>query len=191
MGNPGVGGGSAGDHGPGARVGSKLEFTAKIASSVIFVTDLDRSVEFYRDVFSCEIAIHEQGAALLLTPGGFQIYLMARSNREVHPTGGIGHEFLMWAVDTPEALEHSAQALRDRGHCVDTHTHGGVQFAEDHAPDLRRSVLAHPIPHRLPPPARTYTLITVAHHSVAWRIFSPLRRPHTGLCPTAQATVGV
>jgi len=83
-------------------------------------------------------------------PGGFQIYLMARSDREEHPTGGIGHKFLMWAVDTPEALEHFAQALRDRGHYVDTHTSGGVQFVEGHDPDRIRVVIAHPSPQQRP-----------------------------------------
>ena len=36
-------------------------------------SDLDRSVNFYRDVFECHVALHESEAALLLTPGGFQI----------------------------------------------------------------------------------------------------------------------
>lgn len=142
--------GSIDDHVLDAGAGSDSEFTATIASSVIFVTDLDRSVAFYRDVFSCEVAIHKQSAALLLTPGGFQIYLTARSNREEHPTGGIGHEFLMWAVDTPEALEHFAQALRDGGHYVDTHTSGGVQFVEGRDPDRIRVVIAHPSPQQRP-----------------------------------------
>ena len=37
-------------------------------------TDLDRSVNFYRDVFECHVALHESEAALVLTPGGFQIF---------------------------------------------------------------------------------------------------------------------
>ena len=40
-------------------------------------SDLDRSVNFYRDVFECHVALHESEAALLLTPGGFQIYFRA------------------------------------------------------------------------------------------------------------------
>lgn len=141
---------SAGDHISDASVGSELKFTAKIASALIFVSDLERSVEFYRELFSCEMPIHERDAALLLTPGGFQIYLMAREAGEEHPAGGIGHESLMWAVDTPEALEHFAQRLRDRGHYVDTHTSGGVQFVEGHDPDGIRVVIAHPSPQQHP-----------------------------------------
>lgn len=130
--------------------GDETQFTAKVASSVIFVSDLDRSVQFYRDVFACELVIHEPGAALLLDPDGFQIYLMARGDHEQHPTGGIGHEYLMWAVDTPEALEHFAQALKACGCYVDRHITGGVQFVEGHDPDDIRVVIAHPNPQQVP-----------------------------------------
>ena len=37
----------------------------------------DCAVIFYRDVFECHVALHESEAALLLTPGGFQIYFRA------------------------------------------------------------------------------------------------------------------
>ena len=47
-----------------------MEYTAQVASSVIFVSELDRSVAFYRDVFACEVAIGESDAALLLAPVG-------------------------------------------------------------------------------------------------------------------------
>ena len=53
-------------------------------------SDLDRSVNFYRDVFECHVALHESEAALLLTPGGFQIYFRA------HETPGHAVS-TMWA----------------------------------------------------------------------------------------------
>ena len=51
--------------------------TTTVASTVIRVADLDRSVNFYRDVFCCRVALREPDTALLLTPDGFQIYLHA------------------------------------------------------------------------------------------------------------------
>lgn len=126
------------------------KLTAKVTSSVIFVSDLDRSVKFYRDVFACQLTIRAPDAALLLDPEGFQMYLMARGGREQHPTGGIGHEYLTWAVETPEALEHFAQALKDCDCYVDRHTTGGVAFVEGHDPDGIRVVIAHPSPQHLP-----------------------------------------
>ncbi len=128
----------------------ETEFKIKVASSFIVVSDLDRSVEFYRDVFACDLAVRERDAALLLDSEGFQIYLMARGDREQHPTGGIGHEYLTWAVDTPEALEHFAQALKDCDCYVDRHVSGGVTFVEGHDPDGIRVVIAHPSPQQMP-----------------------------------------
>jgi catechol 2,3-dioxygenase-like lactoylglutathione lyase family enzyme len=126
-----------------------MEHTAQVTSSVLFVSELGRSVAFYCDVFACEVAIQEQDAALLLAPGGFQIYLVARGGRD-HPTGGIGHGFLTWATESPEGLDHFAQALQDRGHYVDTHVSGGVRFVEGHDPDGIRVVVAHPSPRQHP-----------------------------------------
>ena len=34
-----------------------MEHAARVTSSVIFVSDIDRSVDFYRDVFACEVTI--------------------------------------------------------------------------------------------------------------------------------------
>jgi catechol 2,3-dioxygenase-like lactoylglutathione lyase family enzyme len=56
--------------------------TMTVASTVIRVAHLDRSVNFYRDVFCCRVALREPDTALLLTPDGFQIYL--------HSTGRLG-----------------------------------------------------------------------------------------------------
>jgi len=127
-----------------------MKYTAKIASSVVFVSELDRSVVFYRDVFACEVAIRERDAALLLAPGGFQMYLIAKGSRAQHPSGGVGHEFLMWATDSVEGLEHFEQVLRDCGRYSDTHTIGGVRFVEGHDPDGIRVVIAHPSPEQRP-----------------------------------------
>ena len=81
-----------------------MEHAARVTSSVIFVSDIDRSVDFYRDVFACEVTIQNPDAALLLAPGGFQIYLIGHSARTPHPSGGIGPQYLVWAVNSPEDL---------------------------------------------------------------------------------------
>lgn len=127
-----------------------MEYIAKVASSVVFVSELDRSVAFYRDVFACQVALREREAALLLTPGGFQLYLIAKGHEAQHPSGGIGHEFLTWATDSAESLEHFEQVLKDCGSYGDTHTIGGVRFVEGHDPDGIRIVIAHPSPEQRP-----------------------------------------
>lgn len=63
---------------------------------------------------------------------------------------GIGHEFLMWATDSAEGLQHFEQASRDCDRYSDTHTIGGVRFVEGHDPDGIRVVIAHPSPEQRP-----------------------------------------
>lgn len=88
---------------------------ARVTSSVVFVSDLSRSVRFYRDLLSCEVHVEGCGAALLLTPGGFQIYLIARGGRAPHPSGGIGLRHLIWAVDSINELNDLEQDIQARG----------------------------------------------------------------------------
>jgi catechol 2,3-dioxygenase-like lactoylglutathione lyase family enzyme len=127
-----------------------VEHIAKVSSSVVFVQDLDRSIEFYRDVFGCETTILDLNAALLLSPDGFQLYLVARGDRAQHALGGIGIQYLIWAVESADALDHFEQVLNDRGVRTSTHSSGGVDFLTAHDPDNIRVVIAHPSPHSLP-----------------------------------------
>jgi catechol 2,3-dioxygenase-like lactoylglutathione lyase family enzyme len=123
---------------------------ARVTSAVLFVSRLDRSIEFYRDVFSCTATIHERDAALLLAPGGFQIYLIARGINAEHPSGGIGLQYLIWAVDSDAELRDVAQSLRDHAGRTDNYTSGGVTFLAARDPDGIRILVAHPSPEKLP-----------------------------------------
>jgi catechol 2,3-dioxygenase-like lactoylglutathione lyase family enzyme len=127
-----------------------MEPGARITSSVIFVSDVDRSVDFYRDVFACEVTIQTPEAALLLAHGGFQIYLIGRSARTPHPSGGIGLQYLIWAVHSAEVLRELDQALRRHGAVTHTYTSGGVTFVAGRDPDGIRILMAHPGPDQLP-----------------------------------------
>ena len=127
-----------------------MEHAARVTSSVIFVSDVDRSVDFYRDVFACEVTIRKPQAALLLAPGGFQIYLIGRSARTPHPSGGIGPQYLIWAVNSADDLHELEQALRRYGRITHTYISGGVTFIAGRDPDGIRILMAHPGPDRLP-----------------------------------------
>jgi catechol 2,3-dioxygenase-like lactoylglutathione lyase family enzyme len=127
-----------------------MEHPTRVTSSVIFVSDIDRSVDFYQDVFACEVTIREREAALLLAPGGFQIYLIGRSARTPHPSGGIGLQYLIWAVNSAGDLQQLEQALQRYGRYSDTYTSGGVTFLRGRDPDGIRMLMAHPGPDELP-----------------------------------------
>jgi len=127
-----------------------MESTARVTSSVVFVSRLDRSIEFYRDVFSCEVTIHNGSAALLLAPGGFQIYLITHGTGAPHPSGGIGLQYLIWAVESDAKLHQVEQAISQRGGHTNTYTSGGVSFLATRDPDNIRVLVAHPSPEKLP-----------------------------------------
>ena len=127
-----------------------MTYEARITSSVVFVREVSRSVDYYREVFSCTASIENQSAALVVTPAGFQIYLIAKSDRASHPLGGIGHQCLIWTVGSAAELDDLEQVMRDRGHYTFSRTTGGVRFLSTRDPDGIRILVAHPSPEELP-----------------------------------------
>jgi catechol 2,3-dioxygenase-like lactoylglutathione lyase family enzyme len=127
-----------------------MEPAAKVTSTVLFVRELDRSVRFYTGIFGCRTEFDADGGALLLAPGGFQIYLVEKGREAPHPLEGIGTQYLMWGVDTLEGLHQFEEALKSAEGYTDTHTSGGVTFVEGQDPDGIRVVIAHPSPLQLP-----------------------------------------
>jgi catechol-2,3-dioxygenase len=124
--------------------------SAKVASSVLYVSELNRSVSFYRDLFECEVTLRSTEAALLLTGEGFQLYIIERGKHAERHPNGLGHHLLMWATDTPEGLESLKDTLQATGSYIDTHTSGGITFVEGRDPDGLRVVIAHPDPAQKP-----------------------------------------
>ena len=133
-----------------AQPGPASGVSAKVASSLMTVSDLARSVNFYCDVFSCRVALHEQDTALLLTPGGFQIYLHSKGPSRRPRIGATGVQCLMWATDSQEELQRISQRLLSYDVATFSYTEGGVTFVEGCDPDHGRVIVAHPSPSQLP-----------------------------------------
>jgi hypothetical protein len=127
-----------------------VKTTARVTSSVIFVAEVARSVEFYCGLLACTAVIHDPDAALLVGPEGFQIYLIQRGPRAPHHSGGIGPQCLIWAVDSADELTDLEQALRSLGIRTDRDISGGVTFVTGRDPDGIRTMVAHPSPEELP-----------------------------------------
>lgn len=123
---------------------------ATVASSLMTVADLDRSVNFYCNVFGCRVALREQDTALLLTSGGFQIYLHANGPARQRRVDATGVQYLMWATDSPAELERISQRLLAYDVATFSYTENGVAFVEGCDPDHGRIIVAYPSPHRLP-----------------------------------------
>jgi catechol 2,3-dioxygenase-like lactoylglutathione lyase family enzyme len=133
-----------------AQSGPASGVTAKVTSSLMTVSDLARSVNFYCDVFACRLALHEQDAALLLTPGGFQIYLRSKGPSRRPRAGATGIQYLMWATDNQQELLRISQRLFAYDVATFSYTENGVSFVEGCDPDGGRVIVAYPSPNQLP-----------------------------------------
>ena len=135
-----------------AEAGAPAEATPgiRVASSVVRVSDLRRSVRFYADVFGFHVAVREHNVALLVSPSGFQLYLNSIDPSRRHDHGTIGVEFLIWATDSREQLDEIAARLKQHDPTVFVHTEHDITFVEACDPDKTRVVVAYPSPDRLP-----------------------------------------
>jgi len=127
-----------------------MSYEARITSSVVFVREVSRSVEYYREVFGCTASIQNPYSALVITPAGYQIYLIAKGDRTPHPSGGIGVQAMIWTVRTPAELDELEQVMTDGGHQTYSRTTHGVRFLTSRDPDGIRILVAHPSPEELP-----------------------------------------
>ncbi len=124
--------------------------SAKVASWLMQVSQLDRSIDFYCDVFSCTIALREPDAALLLTPDGFQIYLRATESSTQSGIGDLGIQQVMWATDSEAELQRITQRLQFHYPSTYSSTADGVTFVDGCDPDGIRVLVAYPSPKQLP-----------------------------------------
>lgn len=142
--------------------------TTTVASAVMRVAELSRSLNFYREVFGCRIALRESDSALLLTRDGFQIYLHA-TGRPLRPRAApIGIQYLMWATDSHAEFKRVTARLRRQDPDTFTYTERGVTFVEGCDPDHARVIVVYPSPSRLP------------RRSIASRVRGTVRAPRAG-----------
>ena len=125
------------------------EISAHVASCVIRVGELDPSLKFYCDVFSCNVAVRETDMALPVAPNGFHIHLHAVSRRR-RAADTVGIQYLLWATDTESDLQEFAQRLRAYDPAVFSHNENGVTVIEGFDPDGVRVLIGYPSAFQLP-----------------------------------------
>jgi hypothetical protein len=70
-----------------------------VVASVVRGSDVDRSLKFCCDVFSCRVVVREADMAKSLTPKGFEIYPY-KDEFQGRAAGALGLHRLMWATDS-------------------------------------------------------------------------------------------
>jgi catechol-2,3-dioxygenase len=111
----------------------------RLNHAVLYVSDVDRSVAFYRDALGFRTVMSFPGAAFLQAPGStndhdlglFQLSPAAGASQAGRSTVGLYH--LAWEVDTLAELERLAGVLTEAGALAGASDHGTTKslYAKD------------------------------------------------------------
>lgn len=122
----------------------------RLASAIMFVHSLDRSVGFYQELLALDVTVQTNTAALLASPDGFQLYLRSMGTDAAHPLGGIGVQYLIWTADGPDDLRRCERVLRAHSAHVSSQTVDGFTIVEGRGPDNVPVVITYPGPDEVP-----------------------------------------
>lgn len=122
----------------------------RLATAVMFVTDLDRSVDFYHELLGWDVALEDNTVALLVSPEGFQMYLHSRGPRAQHPLGQIGIQYLIWTARDEAELHRCLQVLQATSSHDVTTTIDGFTLVEGRDPDQVPILVTYPGPEDAP-----------------------------------------
>ena len=113
---------------------------ARLNHAVLYVRDLDRSVEFYRRAFGCQEVAREGGVMAFLRAAGtdnhHDLGLMAVGpDAPQPPQRSVGLYHLAWQVPSIEDLAAAAAVLADLGALTGMSDHGATKSLYARDPD--------------------------------------------------------
>ena len=115
----------------------------RLSAAVIFVRELQRSEEFYRQLLALDVEIASAEVVILLGPAGNRLVLRARAGASRMP-GSVGVQYLIWAARDAEDLDRCEKLLKARGALVSTALDHGVTVLEGRDPDNIPVILIYP-----------------------------------------------
>ncbi len=113
---------------------------ARLNHAVLYVRDLDRSVDFYRRAFGFQEVAREGGAMAFLRAAGSQnhhdlgLFGLGPAAGQP-PRGSVGLYHLAWEVPTIEALATARARLTELGALVGESDHGATKSVYGRDPD--------------------------------------------------------
>jgi catechol-2,3-dioxygenase len=113
----------------------------RLNHAVLYVRNVERTIEFYTEALGFEVLTSMRGAAFLRAPGStndhdlgvFQIGEQAQASEAGRRTVGLYH--LAWEVETLADLEGLARTLTERGALVGASDHGTTKSLYATDPD--------------------------------------------------------
>jgi CBS domain-containing protein len=133
----------------------------RLASVVVFVSDLNRSLAFYQSLLRYTITVSDAEAALLAGPNGSQLYLREVGGDPMRLTDGVGPQLVAWTAGGPDDLDRCAKLLQERGAYERRDTSEGFTRLEGRDPDGLPVLITYPGPDRAP------------RHLISPRIYQP------------------
>jgi catechol 2,3-dioxygenase-like lactoylglutathione lyase family enzyme len=123
---------------------------ARLASAVMFVGDLDRSVRFYSELLGLEVTDRSPTAALLTSAAGSHLILRAMGGHGGHALGSVGVQYLVWAAASRADLGRCEQVLDKHAAHRETRVTDHVAVVEGRDPDDIMVLLVYPGPDQVP-----------------------------------------
>jgi len=106
---------------------------SRLNHAVLYVSDVERSVAFYRDVLGFRTKLELPGAAFLQAPASTNDHDLGLFEVGQGQHGRIGLYHLAWEVETLDDLEDHLHRLADAGALVGMSDHGTTKslYAKD------------------------------------------------------------
>jgi catechol 2,3-dioxygenase-like lactoylglutathione lyase family enzyme len=123
---------------------------ARLASAVMFVQDLDRSVRFYTELLGMEVSDRSPTAALLSSPAGAHLILRAMGGHGGHALGAVGIQYVVWTAASQDDLGRCEQVLKKHAAHRETHVTEHAAAVEGRDPDDIVVLIAYPGPDQIP-----------------------------------------
>jgi catechol 2,3-dioxygenase-like lactoylglutathione lyase family enzyme len=123
---------------------------SRLDSAVMFVQDLDRSVDFYREVLALEVSDHSPTACLLTSASGSQLIVRSMGSGGVHSLGGVGVQYVIWTAADKEDLDRCERTLKKLSAHRETRVGGPVKVVEGRDPDDIVVMIIYPGPDEVP-----------------------------------------
>lgn len=122
----------------------------RLASVVVFVSDLTRSLAFYQPLLRYRFTASEVGSALLTGPDGSELYLHQASDSSGRRSEDYGFRYVAWTAGDPDDLDRCTEVLTDRDAYVGRGTSDGIDTLEGRDPDGLPVLISYPGPDTTP-----------------------------------------
>jgi hypothetical protein len=122
----------------------------RLASVVVFVSDLTRSLASYAPLLRYRLTASEVGNALLTGSDGSELYLHQATDSSARRSEDYGFRYVAWTARDPDELDRCTRMLTDREAYVGRGTSDGIDTLEGRDPDGLPVLISYPGPDTTP-----------------------------------------